>query len=368
MHVSVRRFPDLGRRVGKLAPLIRAELVPCLKQTSGFLGHCTIASEDDHLIILSVARNRPSAIEIDARIGRWMRPDATESASTKMDVTSGEALLHEVASIQRENKPAMFGVVRFYDGIGPRDEILPLVREHVFLTITGAAGFRGYYAFIDERKETRGVAVSLFDSRDHALEANERVVAVMRDRHIAPNAPSIVAGPTIGVAAASQASPPTRAIECGKAPRGRVSVGYDPPRACHYRASPSPPRPCSIVQVGQHEGEVRMRRITVAAAAFLAALAGVPSSPAEASQSRQMSAAPNALVQPVNHYYAPYGGGRYYGGGERRGDWHAYRRAEDRARIAEAARREAMRIERERAARRAWHQAHRQQYGWHRGW
>ena len=79
---------------------------------------------------------------------------------------------------------------------------MPLVREHVFLTITGAPGFRGYYALLDERDASLGASASLFDTRDHAMEANERVVSVMRERRIAPNPPSVMAGPTAVVAAA----------------------------------------------------------------------------------------------------------------------------------------------------------------------
>ena len=68
------------------------------------------------------------------------------------------------------------------------------MREHVFLTITGASGFRGYYALIDERDASRAASVSLFDTREHAMAAQERVVAVMREHRIAPNPPSIAAG------------------------------------------------------------------------------------------------------------------------------------------------------------------------------
>jgi len=44
--------------------------------------------------------------------------------------------------------------------------------------------------------------VSLFDTRQNAMEANQRVVSVMRDRRIAPNPPSIMAGQAVIIAAA----------------------------------------------------------------------------------------------------------------------------------------------------------------------
>ena len=42
----------------------------------------------------------------------------------------------------------MFVAVRAWEGAGPKDEVLPVVREHVFPVVTGAPGFRGYYAFL----------------------------------------------------------------------------------------------------------------------------------------------------------------------------------------------------------------------------
>ena len=49
------------------------------------------------------------------------------------------------------------------------------------------------------------------------------------------------------------------------------------------------------------------------------------------------------------------------GGWDRRAQWHEWRRERDEARIAEAARREAWRIEQEREQRRAWWRAQREQ-------
>ncbi|MXP65885.1 hypothetical protein E0493_21285 [Roseomonas sp. M0104] len=75
--------------------------------------------------------------------------------------------------------------------------------------------------------------------------------------------------------------------------------------------------------------------------------------------------APAPAVQMVQ-YWTP---APYDGGWERRPAWREWRRERDEARIAEAARREAWRIEQEREQRRAWRE---QQYGYGRrhgrGW
>ncbi len=119
------------------------------------------------------------------------------------EVLAGEALLHKEAQLQSGGK-GMFATVRAWDGVGPKEEVLPLVREHVFPVITGATGFRGYYTFLDERGPGRGVSASLFDSREHAMAAQERVVAAMREKRIAPNPPSVMVGRVVLTALAER--------------------------------------------------------------------------------------------------------------------------------------------------------------------
>ncbi len=121
-----------------------------------------------------------------------------------------------------------------------------------------------------------------------------------------------------------------------------------------------------------------MRRslMAMAAAAVLLGAATLATTPAPAAPAAAAaSVAAPELVRPVQFY----GEGPYWGddGWERRRQWREWRRARDEARIAEAARREVWRIEREREERRAWRRAMRGQhhgygpafgYGHYRSW
>ncbi|MGG5824028.1 hypothetical protein [Falsiroseomonas sp. HW251] len=103
--------------------------------------------------------------------------------------------------------------------------------------------------------------------------------------------------------------------------------------------------------------------MTITAVALIGALGGgMAASPADA-RPMPLNAGEHARVQPVG-YYDRDDGARFYGHREGRYDWGDRRREYERARIAEAARREAMRIERERAARHAWLHAQRPYRGW----
>ena len=113
----------------------------------------------------------------------------------------------------------------------------------------------------------------------------------------------------------------------------------------------------------------------MAAAAVLAGAAAFAPKPVPAAGA---VVAPIAAPQPLHHVQF-YGAMPHSGddGWERRRQWREWRRERDEARIAEAARREAWRIEQEREQRRAWRRAQREQhygygpaygYGHHRGW
>ncbi len=203
MYVAVRRYAEKAALIGGLVPRVHAGFLPVLRRAAGFKGYCAFASEDGHVVSITIFGDRPTAMRAEDRHREWVVSNLRDLLPNPPEVTAGETLLHEVSKIQHDGGSGMFVTVRMYEGVGSREEVLPLVREHVFLTITGAPGFRGYYAFFDERDASRAGAVSLFDTRQNAIQANEQVVSIMRERQIAPNPPTVMMGQTIIVAAAT---------------------------------------------------------------------------------------------------------------------------------------------------------------------
>ena len=201
MYVTIRRYAGKGGLMDRLAPPVRDGLVPLLKRAPGFKGYCAFASEDGHVVSVSVFDDRDTATRATDQVRGWVQSNLRDLLPDPPEVLAGEALLHKEAQLQSGGL-TMFAAVRVWDGVGPKDEVLPLVRDHVFPVITGAPGFRGYYTFLDERNASRGVSASLFDSREHAMAAQERVVAAMRDKRIAPSPPSVMAGQTVVAEAA----------------------------------------------------------------------------------------------------------------------------------------------------------------------
>src|SRR3712207_8167392 len=55
----------------------------------------------------------------------------------RSEVLAGEASLHKGVEVQ-SGGPGLFATVRVWEGVGPKDAVLPLVREHIFPVVTGA--------------------------------------------------------------------------------------------------------------------------------------------------------------------------------------------------------------------------------------
>ncbi len=201
MYVTVRKYADKAALIGGLVPPVREGFVPLLRRAPGFKGYCAFASEDGHAVSVTVFDGRRTAMRADDRVREWVVSSLRDLLPNPPEVLAGEALLHEV-SPPRSGGPGMHVTILSYDGVGPKEEVLPLVREHVFPVVTGAPGFRGHYTFLDERDASRGVSASLFDTREHAMEANRWVLEAMREKRIAPSPPSVMTGTSAIVAAA----------------------------------------------------------------------------------------------------------------------------------------------------------------------
>jgi hypothetical protein len=201
VHVTIRKYADKGALIGGLVPPVLDGFVPLLRRTAGFKGYCAFASEDGHVVSVTIFDDRLSARRADDRVREWVVSNLRDLLPNPPEVTQGEALLHDVSKLQSGGGD-MFATVRVYEGVLPKEEAVRITREHAVPLVTGAPGFRGFYAMLDERDASRAVSVSLYDTREHAMAAQERIVATMRDKRFAPNPPSVMAGQVAIVAAA----------------------------------------------------------------------------------------------------------------------------------------------------------------------
>ena len=145
MYVTIRAFAGRGALIGRLVAPVRDGLVPLLRRAGGFRSYCAFASETGHVVSLSVFDDRETALRANAQADAWARSTLREVVADPPEVLAGEALVHDVARLPGGGSPGLFVAVRVYGAMGPREgTVLPMAREQVFPTITGAAGFRRY--------------------------------------------------------------------------------------------------------------------------------------------------------------------------------------------------------------------------------
>jgi hypothetical protein len=207
VYVTIRKYADKGALIEGLMPPVRDGFVPLLRRAAGFKGYCAFASEDGDVVSVTIFDDRLSALRADDRVREWVVSNLRDLLPNPPEVTEGEALLHDVSKLQSGGGD-MFATVRVYNGVLPKEEAVRITREHAVPLVTGAPGFRGFYAMLDERDASRAVSVSLYDTREHAMAAQERIVATMRDKRFVPNPPSVMAGRVAIVAAAEGSGEP----------------------------------------------------------------------------------------------------------------------------------------------------------------
>jgi len=92
----------------------------------------------------------------------------------------------------------MYVVIRRTKLSGSAEGAVQRARDHIVPLVQGRPGFRGYCAFVTEQGDA-AYSVSVFDDRDTAMDAHQRVRqwtdANMRD--LMPEEPEVVAGETV---------------------------------------------------------------------------------------------------------------------------------------------------------------------------
>jgi hypothetical protein len=201
MYVTIRRYAGKGGLLDRLAPQVRDGLVPLLKQAAGFRSYCALASEDGHIVSVSVFDDQSSAEAANDRVRQWVAANLKDALPDPPEVVAGE-VRREVSPQGQGGGEGSYVVVRQYEGVQSAERLAALADEHVVPVIRQTPGLRGHHAFFAGGQ--RVVAVSMFDTRDNAIRASDRVVGIMRERakEVAPDPPRVTSGKAVVAAAA----------------------------------------------------------------------------------------------------------------------------------------------------------------------
>jgi heme-degrading monooxygenase HmoA len=201
MYVTIRKYADRGGLMVRLAPQVWEGLVPLLRQTPGFRHYCALASEDGHIVSVSVFDDRTSADAANDRTHQWVTTHLYDALPDPPEVLAGE-VRRDIPAQGQGGGEGLYVVIRQYEGVQSAERLTTLADEHVVPVIRQTPGLRGHYVFFADGQ--RVVAVSMFDSRDNAIRGSDQVVGIMRARakEVAPNPPRVTAGKAVVAATA----------------------------------------------------------------------------------------------------------------------------------------------------------------------
>jgi heme-degrading monooxygenase HmoA len=208
MYVVIRRTGLVGSPA-EAARRARDHIVPLLRARPRFRGYCAfVTPTGDAAYSVSVFDDRGAAMEAHRLVRTWIEANMRDLVPEEPTVVAGAAVFHAVADPREQYMDAqrpLFVVVRTYLGLpGQTETMHSVVSERTLPAITGAPGFRGFYAFRDEADPDRAVSVTLFETRKEALRSHEEVVAIMRERlgEMAYATPRVAMGETVVLATA----------------------------------------------------------------------------------------------------------------------------------------------------------------------
>jgi hypothetical protein len=201
MYVTVRKYAGKGGLLDRLAPQVRDGLVPLLRHAPGFRGYCALASEDGHIVSVSVFGDQPSADVANDRARQWVAANLRDALPDPPEVLAGE-VRRDIPAQGQGGGEGLYVVIRQYEGVQSAERLTALADEHVVPVIRQRPGLRRHYVFFAGRQ--RVVALSMFDTRDNAIRASDEVVGIMRERakDLAPNPPRVTAGKAVVAATA----------------------------------------------------------------------------------------------------------------------------------------------------------------------
>jgi quinol monooxygenase YgiN len=181
----------------------RDGIVPILKGRPGFRLHLGFVSEASEAVGVTLFDGREAALDAHERVRAWAAESMRDLTPDEPEVRSGAVLLHRgTAQALAGGEAALFVTVRQYDSVGTAVEAVSLLTERTLPSIERQPGFRGFWAFRDERDPAHAVSVGVWNGRGAAFAAHQRALEVMAGlRDVFPTPPKITAGAARLVAA-----------------------------------------------------------------------------------------------------------------------------------------------------------------------
>ena len=185
MYVTIRKYAEKAALIDGLMPSVRDGFrAPAQAQRQGSRATAPSASEDGHVRLGHYLRRR--AVERPAGRRSGPRMGGVQPQRPTAQPAGGHRPARPCCTTCRSCKarrmcPGMYATVRVYDGVLPKEEVrCPwITREHaVPARSRGRPGSAAFTPCSTSANASRAVSVSLYDTREHAMAAQQRMGSV----------------------------------------------------------------------------------------------------------------------------------------------------------------------------------------------
>ncbi len=186
MHMTLRRYAGAAVRMDEIARKIKDGLVPVLTRAAGFKGYCAVKGESGEGVSLTLFEHEDQATEANERARSWVQSELRDLLPDPPEVFAGNV----VVNAEAEGQQSLFGgaggelyvVIRKFEAMTDPDGAVRFARETSMPLARSSPGFLAFYSAWGDPGRTRAAVVTLFDSRENAERANERTLALIREK------------------------------------------------------------------------------------------------------------------------------------------------------------------------------------------
>jgi heme-degrading monooxygenase HmoA len=177
MFGAVREYKVQRGKIDELVERVRAEFIPMIERTPGFIGYSLAQVGSDGIVTTSTYDTREQAEASVTLAAGWVKEHLASLVTEPPRVTTGEVLVRHVV----ENAKATYGLMRRFE-TKPADveRTTRQIRDGLVPLLSGMPGFASYGLLLEGSRD-RGVTLSAFADRASAEAAGERALVWVKE-------------------------------------------------------------------------------------------------------------------------------------------------------------------------------------------
>ncbi len=203
MYLTVREYDEV-RSLEEVGRRVRDDLVPILRRMAGFRAYYAVGADSgSNAFSITVFEEREAALDANEYTRAWAVAKLRDLVPSPPEVMGGEVMYHAALAPQARQRDRGYITLYRFSSVAPLPRVWPKLWEITSPPLARQPGFRDFYALASEAHHDRGVAVTVFDSRELAAAQPHLAVALAAEiPNLIPDPPTVTRGVVLAAAVA----------------------------------------------------------------------------------------------------------------------------------------------------------------------